>query len=386
MYFTNGNYIMGGNFKIKKAAPMDDRGTVAKKIDLQNPNLFDGFTYNGMIVSVVDDTINNGLYRLEDKSTLTWKKEGSAVDLTNYYTKSETYNKVETGSLVSTKQDNLVSGTNIKTINGQSVLGSGDITISDVTTVKLTENQTIDGIKTFSSNPISTATQSTATNALTRKDYVDTKAPVASPTFTGTVTLPATTSIGTVSSTELGYLDGATSNIQTQLNSKLGSTATAVAATKLATPITINGVAFDGSANITVSDNTKQNTLVSGTNIKTINSSSILDSGNLALLTSTNPSITGSITEQVYNLTGTEINPANGTIQYKTVSANTTFTESLTSGQSVILRLIGANGKTITFPTITWVGAVAPVLTANCAIVLWKEQSTLYGAYVGSLV
>ena len=386
MYYTNGNYSMGGNFKIKKQAPMDDRSTVAKKIDLQNPNLFDGFTYNGMIVSVVDDTINNGLYRLEDKSTLTWKKEGSAVDLTNYYTKSETYNKVETGSLVSTKQDNLVSGTNIKTINGQSVLGSGDITISDVTTVKLTENQTIDGIKTFSSNPISTATQSTATNALTRKDYVDTKAPVASPTFTGTVTLPATTSIGTVSSTELGYLDGATSNIQTQLNSKLGSTATAVAATKLATPITINGVAFDGSANITVSDNTKQNTLVSGDNIKTINSSSILDSGNLALLTSTNPSITGSITEQVYNLTGTAINPANGTIQYKTVSANTTFTESLTSGQSVILRLIGANGKTITFPTITWVGAVAPVLTANCAIVLWKEQSTLYGAYVGSLV
>ena len=130
MYFTNGNYIMGGNFKIKKAAPMDDRGTVAKKIDLQNPNLFDGFTYNGMIVSVVDDTINNGLYRLEDKSTLTWKKVGGDVDLTNYYTKSETYNKVETGSLVSTKQDNLVSGTSIKTINGQSVLGSGDIVIT----------------------------------------------------------------------------------------------------------------------------------------------------------------------------------------------------------------------------------------------------------------
>lgn len=82
MYFTNGNYIMGGNFKIKKQAPMDDRSTVAKKIDLQNPNLFDGFTYNGMIVSVVDDTINNGLYRLEDKSTLTWKKEGSDVNFT----------------------------------------------------------------------------------------------------------------------------------------------------------------------------------------------------------------------------------------------------------------------------------------------------------------
>ena len=77
MYYTNGNYSMGGNFKIKKQAPMDDRSTVAKKIDLQNPNLFDGFTYNGMIVSVVDDTINNGIYRLEDKSTKTWVKEGN---------------------------------------------------------------------------------------------------------------------------------------------------------------------------------------------------------------------------------------------------------------------------------------------------------------------
>ena len=92
------------------------------------------------------------------------------------------------------------------------------------------------------------------------------------------------------------------------------------------------------------------------------------------------------ITEQVYNLTGTAINPTNGTIQYKTVSANTTFTETLTDGQSVLLRLISANSYTITFPTITWVGVTAPVLTANCAIVLWKEQSTLYGAYVGTLV
>lgn len=37
-------------------------------------------------------------------------------------------------------------------------------------------------------------------------------------TFSGTVALPATTSIGDVSSTEIGYLDGVTSSIQTQLN------------------------------------------------------------------------------------------------------------------------------------------------------------------------
>jgi uncharacterized coiled-coil protein SlyX len=49
---------------------------------------------------------------------------------------------------------------------------------------------------------------------------INTKAPTASPTFTGTVTCPATTSIGNVSSTEIGYLDGVTSAIQTQINTK----------------------------------------------------------------------------------------------------------------------------------------------------------------------
>ena len=40
------------------------------------------------------------------------------------------------------------------------------------------------------------------------------------PTFTGTVVLPSTTTVGTVSATELAYVDGVTSAIQTQLDSK----------------------------------------------------------------------------------------------------------------------------------------------------------------------
>ena len=166
-------------------------------------------------------------------------------------------------------------------------------------------------------------------------------------------TLVSGTSIKTINGTSLlgsGNLD----TTQTNITGNAGS------ASKLAIPRTINGVSFNGTSDITVSDDTK--------------------------LPKSNPSIIGSITEQVYNLTGTAINPSNGTIQYKTVSANTTFTETLTSGQSVLLRLIGASSYTITFPTITWVGAVAPKLTANCAIVLWKEQSILYGAFVGTLV
>ena len=62
-----------------------------------------------------------------------------------------------------------------------------------------------------SAKPVSTATQTA----------LDLKANLAGPTFTGTVVLPSTTSIGNVSSTEIGYVDGVTSAIQTQIDSKL---------------------------------------------------------------------------------------------------------------------------------------------------------------------
>lgn len=48
--------------------------------------------------------------------------DGSKVDLSNIE------NSIQ--NILDTKQDNLVSGTNIKTINGESILGSGDIVIS----------------------------------------------------------------------------------------------------------------------------------------------------------------------------------------------------------------------------------------------------------------
>lgn len=72
--------------------------------------------------------------------------DAEAGDLTNYYTKTETntllggkadtattYTKTEVDNAITaataTKQDTLVSGTNIKTINNESLLGSGNIDI-----------------------------------------------------------------------------------------------------------------------------------------------------------------------------------------------------------------------------------------------------------------
>ena len=49
---------------------------------------------------------------------------------------------------------------------------------------------------------------------------LNSKAPTVSPTFAGIATLPATTSIGTVSDVEIATLDGVTSSIQTQIDSK----------------------------------------------------------------------------------------------------------------------------------------------------------------------
>ena len=92
------------------------------------------------------------------------------------------------------------------------------------------------------------------------------------------------------------------------------------------------------------------------------------------------------IEEQQYSLTGTAIDPSNGTIQYKTLSANTTFTESLADGEYVTLMIDDGAGYTVTWPTTTWVGGSAPTLetTGYNVIELWQVNGTLYGAFVGA--
>lgn len=52
------------------------------------------------------------------------------VDLSEYLTKAEAETLYANLDSVNNKQDKLISGTNIKSINGQSILGSGNITIS----------------------------------------------------------------------------------------------------------------------------------------------------------------------------------------------------------------------------------------------------------------
>lgn len=97
--------------------------------------------------------------------------------------------------------------------------------------------------------------------------------------------------------------------------------------------------------------------------------------------------ISDGYTEEQYNLTGTEINPVNGTIQYKTLTGNTVFTESIADGQSVTL-MINPATYTVTWPTATWIGSsasAAPTLVAsvyNC-ITFFQLNGTLFAKYEG---
>ena len=93
------------------------------------------------------------------------------------------------------------------------------------------------------------------------------------------------------------------------------------------------------------------------------------------------------IKEATSTLTGTALDPANGSVQVKTLAANTTFTDSLQDGQSLVLHLVNGSTYTVTWPTVTWAtasGNSAPTLTANDVFVFWKLSTTLYAAYVGS--
>ena len=98
----------------------------------------------------------------------------------------------------------------------------------------------------------------------------------------------------------------------------------------------------------------------------------------------------GEIKEGVHTLatSGTiALDPANGSIQVSVLTGNPTFTDSLESGQSIVLHLEAGASNTVQWPTITWTtssGNSAPTLTAKDVLVFWKISSTLYGAYVGS--
>lgn len=102
-----------------------------------------------------------------------WSPMGGLVSLVDYYTKGETnslfytkseslsttqinnlfYTKTAVDSLLNNKQDSLVSGTNIKTINGESLLGEGNLDIEAGSSSSMYSTKTFSQGSTTASAP-----------------------------------------------------------------------------------------------------------------------------------------------------------------------------------------------------------------------------------------
>jgi hypothetical protein len=182
-------------------------------------------------------------------------------------------------SAIQTQLDDKSTASKTETFTNKSIsLGSNTVTstlaqlntaVSDADLASLAGSETLTN-KTLTSPKINEDVAVTAT--ATELNYVDgvtsaiqtqldAKAPLAGPTFTGTVVLPSTTSIGDVSSTEIGYVNGVTSAIQTQMDAKAPLAAPAFTGTATAVNLTISGnLTVDGtttninSTNLVVED------------------------------------------------------------------------------------------------------------------------------------
>ena len=112
----------------------------------------------------------------------------------------------------------------------------------------------------------------------------------------------------------------------------------------------------------------------------------------IGIATFRNPvNVEDSITETVFAITdaaSVALDPDNGMVQTWTLGANRTATDSLTTGQSMLLIVTSTGSSyTLTWPTMTWKGGSAPTLggATPTAIELFKVGSTLYGATIGDL-
>ena len=198
------------------------------------------------------------------KITLTQVKTSLALNNVDNTSDANKPVSSATQTALDAKQATLVSGTNIKTINSTSILGSGNIAISSAvawggvtgTLSNQTDLQTALDLKVDENAAITGATKTKIT--YDAKGLVTAGADLAAGDMPSGIDATKI-STGSISNAEFDYLNGLTDNIQTQ---------------------------FTG----------KQDTLVSATNIKTINSTSVLGSGNIAV----EPSITATTSADYY--------------------------------------------------------------------------------------
>lgn len=276
-------------------------------------------TYQALI-KVGDDTIVTTVLKpLSDGqgNTLAMEVSTNAVNFTGDLKDNGV--DVPTASEVASKQDVLVSGINIKTINGSSILGGGNLVISGASAVwgaitgtlsSQTDLQSALNAKVDSNLAITGATKTKVTydsKGLVTAGSDATTSDIADSINKRYVTDAQLLVLGNTSGTNSG------DNSPNSLYSGLATSKqdTLISGTNIKT---INGGSLLGSGNVTV-----QATLVSGTNIKTINSTSVLGSGDIAV--------------QPTLVSGTNIQSINGSSIL--TSGNLSLQPTLVSGTSI---------------------------------------------------
>lgn len=99
-----------------------------------------------------------------------------------------------------------------------------DTEISDLSSTLSGDISAVESTVDSHTTDIGSLNTTVSSHTSTLSDLQSEKSPKSSPTFTGDVVLPSTTSIGEVSSTEIAYINGVTSGIQSQIDSKASST------------------------------------------------------------------------------------------------------------------------------------------------------------------
>ena len=180
-----------------------------------------------------------------------------------------------TKSEVNSKQDTLVSGTNIKTINGNSLLGSGNIEIQGGSTIAVD-----DSLSTTSTNPVQNKVITEALNGKASQSDIPTKvSELTNDSDFQTASQVATAISGINVPTKVSQL---TNDSDFQTGTQV-SNSISTATSGLATKAELDGKQDKGDYATTAQLNGKQDTLVSGTNIKTVNGESLLGEGNILI-------------------------------------------------------------------------------------------------------
>jgi hypothetical protein len=192
--------------------------------------------------------IGNTTADLGDLTSNTASSISDAIDTAAEYTTNSisTHNSDTTDVHGIANTAVLATQSDVATAKSEAITDAGNEADSKISTAVSALTKSSVGLSNVdntsdSDKPVSTATQT----ALDLKSNLD------GPTFTGNVALPSTTTVGNVSSTELGYLEGLTSNVQAQIDAKAS----------------LSGANFTGSVEIDQNLTVDGNFIVNGSNV-----------------------------------------------------------------------------------------------------------------------